>query len=577
MKMLKPKHVSKGELLNVAVKHVSLLFDDMNPANQKGFVVKSADGKQLKLLAGSTKFKSVTAGTQGRLYVTLMEPGVRDAQGDFYSEEEIVKACDAFSKGGMVGRNDINHNMHPVNDFYVAETYILKGRDNDHFPDTKLGAWVQVLKCDDLASELWRKVEKGQFNGVSIYGRADELVDTQDTRAQVEALKAQVEELKKGVSDPTTRQSIERMQTELESVAKSTEGVVAKEALERIDRGLQQLDITLNKAISKSIQGEPSTPEPTDREVIIDGQKVVVKASHREIYKGIAQLDAGTPMNILQDNTSSLFLDTVINQAMGDTLTDITVVPLIKDEKIDKGLLDALVFVNEEDGPPTAQDVQTGDISCPTSVLNARFSLKQTTVEFYKDKYGDEAFGAYVEQGIASRTGEALCDLLFQGDRTSTTPSLKALNGVVKLATAASAVTNLSKATYPTWDERLEAALLAFSNKALAKQASFVIYVSTRNLLRIRSELGKRETVEGDRLLFAGGKITFSGVPLKGRFMDDDTIIVGLPKYIVIGYRSDAVMKAEHHGEDFKYHWFIRIRPGITYVSDFVKVFKQVA
>ncbi len=33
-------------------------------------------------------------------------------------------------------------------------------------------------------------------------------------------------------------------------------------------------------------------------------------------------------------------------------------------------------------------------------------------------------------------------------------------------------------------------------------------------------------------------------------------------------------MKVEHHGEDWKYHWYIRIRPGITYVNGFVKVFK---
>jgi hypothetical protein len=41
--------------------------------------------------------------------------------------------------------------------------YILKAADPEHFPDTKLGAWVQVLKCENLDSELWKKVLKGRL------------------------------------------------------------------------------------------------------------------------------------------------------------------------------------------------------------------------------------------------------------------------------------------------------------------------------------------------------------------------------------------------------------------------------
>ncbi|MCD4651490.1 MAG: hypothetical protein K8S56_06870 [Candidatus Cloacimonetes bacterium] len=45
----------------------------------------------------------------------------------------------------------------------------------------KLGAWVQVLKCDNLANPLWKKIEKGEFKGVSIYGRADDFGETAET------------------------------------------------------------------------------------------------------------------------------------------------------------------------------------------------------------------------------------------------------------------------------------------------------------------------------------------------------------------------------------------------------------
>ncbi len=170
----KTRIIQKGELRNVEVELVSLLFDEMNPANQKGFVVKNASGRSFEHKINSTKFKSETSGTQGRLYVTLMEPNIHDSQGDYYTREEIQKSCDHFAKHGLVGKCDVNHNMQPVPEFAVVENYILKNSDREHFPDAKVGSWVQVLKCEDLESELWQKVEKGEFNGVSIYGRADD-------------------------------------------------------------------------------------------------------------------------------------------------------------------------------------------------------------------------------------------------------------------------------------------------------------------------------------------------------------------------------------------------------------------
>lgn len=66
---------------------------------------------------------------------------------------------------------------------------------------------------------------------------------------------------------------------------------------------------------------------------MIDGQKVIVKASRVELYKSIANVDAGTSMNILTPTTTSLFIDEVIESKPGDTLTDITVLPLMKDER----------------------------------------------------------------------------------------------------------------------------------------------------------------------------------------------------------------------------------------------------
>ena len=575
----KSRIIQKGELRNVEVELVSLLFEGMTPANQKGFVIKSAGGKSYQHQTNSIRFKSEKSGTQGRLYVTLMEPDTKDSQGDFYSREEIQKACDHFAKHGLVGKNDVNHNLQTVPEFAVVENYILKTADKEHFPDTKVGAWVQVLKCDDLGSELWQKVEKGEFNGVSIYGRADDYGDTQavlnEIKSELNTLRKVAEynnnvELQKGISSITERI------TELEKGG-SSGNIMVSDAIRSIEKSLKDLSVSMSKAISKSIQGEPDdNAHPTDKEVMIDGSKVIVKASHREIYKGIADVDSGKAMNILTPNTTSLFIDEVVGSQPGDTLSDISVLPLLKDEKIDVGLVDDLVFKNSLDGALTAQTVATADLSVPTGILNAEFTLGRDVVEFYKDKYGEDAFGAYVEQHIAKKTEKAIRLLLFKGDRTSGTDKLKALNGIIKLATTATDVTDIDSTVDPTYAERFEAALLAFSDEILEDQESFKFYVSQKDLIRIRTEISKRETVAGDRLLLEGGKVSFAGIPVKARLMPDDYIVGGLSKFIIIGYRTDAELKVEHHGSDWKYHWYIRIRPGITYIPNFVKIFHVV-
>ena len=571
------KLVQKGELRNVEVELVSLLFDEMTPANQKGFVIKSAQGKCYEPKTHSIKFKSEKTGTQGRLYVTLMEPDVKDSQGDYYNKDEIQKSCDHFAKHGLVGKNDVNHNLQTVPEFVVVENYILKTADKEHFPDTNTGAWVQVLKCEDLNSDLWQKVEKGQFHGVSIYGKADDYGDTKavldEIKGELNTLKKVAEkhnntELQKGISTISDRI------TELEKGSGSG-NILVSDAIHSIEKSLKDLSVTMSKAISKSIKGEPDENQANmDKEVLIDGNKVLVKASHKEIYKGIADVDSGKAMNILTANTTSLFIDEVVGSQPGDTLSDISVIPLLKDEKIDVGLINDLVFKNSLDGALTAQNVGTADLSVPTGILNAEFTLGRDVVEFYKDKYGEQAFGAYVEQHIAKKTEKAMRLLLFKGDRASGTDKLKALDGVIKLATAGTDITNLSKTTYPKWVDRFEAALLAFSDELLEEQENFKFYVSQKDLIRIRAELADRETNAGDRLLLEGGNVSFAGIPVKSRLMPDDYIIGGLPKFIIIGYRTDAELKVEHHGADWKYHWYIRIRPGITYIPNFIEVFK---
>jgi hypothetical protein len=285
MKLFRKRRILKGELRNVDVNLISLLFDEFKPANMRGAVIKSADGKgHYKPVAVSGKFKSETVGDQGLLYVTVMEPDTVDSQGDSYSAAEIQKAATNFLKKGVVGKNDVNHNNQPAPEFVIAESYILKTADKEHFPDTKVGSWVAVLKCTDLNSELWQKVKKGQFNGVSIAGWAE---DSGDNNAEVVAeLKQQMAEIRKALGDnpgPESEKVLAKLQTRINELEKADENAATKELIKAFTSEIKELSMSISRAIRKSLNGEPDGGVEKDREVVIDGKKIVIKAAKREI------------------------------------------------------------------------------------------------------------------------------------------------------------------------------------------------------------------------------------------------------------------------------------------------------
>lgn len=581
--LFKRKTVAKGELRDIDVELISLLVDGMHPANRKSAVVKSVDGRSFAPITSSTKFKS---DKQGRLYVTVMEPGVKDAQGDIYNDVEVQKACDGFAKHSLVGKCDVNHNMIPTPAFRITESYILKATDREHYPSTALGSWVAVIKCDDLNSELWQKVEKGQFNGVSIYGHADDHGDTSAVTAlkgDIESLTKIVEELKTAGDTPENQSAIAVLEKKIADLKTQADtGATTAEmqkSFQSLTKELGEMAKSMQRAISKGLQGEPHT-DNGDREVIFpDGTKVIVKAERQAFYKGIANIDSGSVTQTFVDNTDGLFIDETVDEDPNDTtLKEITIAQLIKDNKIDAGLLSNLVWTNASDEAASSQSVGTREISVDPQTMTASIDLDRSTVEFYRDKYGEAAFGAYIEAKAAAKNRESMRTLLFQGDRSSETAELKAVNGIVKLATAASPsqITEISHAAEFSWLGVLKSALQSFSKSILAKRKQFKIYVSGANWVNIAAEVAERGTSLGDLTLTNGDTLKYLGVPIQERLMDDDHVIIGLPKFLILGYRTDVEMKTEHHGSDWKWYWYFRARFGITYVDGFVKVFKLV-
>lgn len=558
------RRIQKGLLTDVDVELISLLFDDMKPANRKGYVAK-CEGKELQNTGSSAKFQIVKSEKEGRIYVTVMEPDVKDAEGDFYTAAEIEKAQERFAKKGMIRKNDVNHNMVAVDEFFVAQSYILKTADEAHYPGVKPGSWVAVIKCEDLSSELWKKVDEGKFNGVSIFGKAQDMdnLDLDELRGRVKALEDQL-----AAKDPDPAAAAEDKQ-------KSENDGKERKALQK---QIVDLEKKINKAVSKQIAGDPDGGKMEDLSVTMaNGEKLVVKASHKPLYKAINAVYAGEPMQIFTAENMKLFLDTMLT-IPDSVLSELSMLPINKYGKVDIGLVADMVLYNSAD-ERTAQAVGTSDMTVSAQVVTADVTLSKTTLEFYKLNYGEDAFAAYIENAIAVKLKKAISKLVFAGDRSSGTPALKAMDGILEIAEDASAITELEVGDLTTlnYGDIFAAILKDLDEDVTERKEDFRFYLSRDNYINLQVAMANRRTELGDRFTMTGGDIFFLGYAVKPRYLNSNThIVAGLPKYIVVGYVNDIEMKIEHHGSDYKYHFYPRGNFAINYVPGMVKVYNIV-
>lgn len=159
---------AKRRIKRGKITHVSLCRRAMN---QLPVLMKSGDRVQIDLL---TKMQG-----EGLMHALVYVPDVVDAEGDVASAQVIKQMAHDFLANG--GNIDIEHNLQALGPdrVRIAETFIVqKGdarfagwKDYQGRDVNAEGSWALILKV--LDPELRAAAERGELNGVSMFGQAE--------------------------------------------------------------------------------------------------------------------------------------------------------------------------------------------------------------------------------------------------------------------------------------------------------------------------------------------------------------------------------------------------------------------
>jgi len=103
----------------------------------------------------------------------VLEPEVRDAQGDIYSAKEVRTAAHAFMEQfqniGFMHRELINDKVS------ILESYVAPSEFTIGDQSVKEGTWLFATRVND--PEMWDGIKKGNLTGYSIGGSAVRVPD----------------------------------------------------------------------------------------------------------------------------------------------------------------------------------------------------------------------------------------------------------------------------------------------------------------------------------------------------------------------------------------------------------------
>lgn len=159
------KKVEKAyEITDARIRFVSLVD---KAANKHQFLLKKADDGTAIF---STCGKIIKTDSENH-YVTgiVYEPMTEDSQGNYMSEEEIVKAAYWFAKNG--DKVDLQHSFEPLDGAAVVESWVAKADFEIGSMKIKKGTWLMTVEISD--EEVWSGIENGEITGFSMGGQGN--------------------------------------------------------------------------------------------------------------------------------------------------------------------------------------------------------------------------------------------------------------------------------------------------------------------------------------------------------------------------------------------------------------------
>lgn len=106
-------------------------------------------------------------------YEVVYEPLVKDAHGEWMSEDTLAAACENFNVNLLKGIVQPNlFHLHNTDAFTIEDTWIQKELDivvEATGEKIKAGTWVCKIKYHD--EQLWQLKKSGVIGGVSIGGK----------------------------------------------------------------------------------------------------------------------------------------------------------------------------------------------------------------------------------------------------------------------------------------------------------------------------------------------------------------------------------------------------------------------
>ena len=149
---------------NARISFVSLVD---KAANKRKFLITKAED-------GAASFQSygrIVKADANSHYVTgvVYEPMTEDTDGNYMTEEGIVKAAYWYAKNG--NQVDIQHTFEPVDSCCVVESWVAKADFTIDGEKIRKGTWLMTVEVND--DDIWQSIEKGDITGFSMGGIGD--------------------------------------------------------------------------------------------------------------------------------------------------------------------------------------------------------------------------------------------------------------------------------------------------------------------------------------------------------------------------------------------------------------------